>query len=79
MAGDVRPRDPLSIWLTVHLGGVNSLPPPPPPSTVLENPVYKVENLGGISWELMILNIRLLASLATIINKNKIVLSIVAC
>ena len=33
---------------------------------VLENTVYKVEDLGGTSWKMTILNIRSLASLATI-------------
>ena len=40
-------------------------PPPPPPQTVLENTVYKLEDLGGTSWKMTILNIRSLASLAT--------------
>ena len=32
--------------------------------------MYKVEDLGGTSWKMTILNIRSLASLATIINVN---------
>ena len=35
------------------------------PQPVLENPVYKVEDVGGTSWKMTILNIRSLASLAT--------------
>ena len=45
---------------------MRNLPPPPPPSqTVMENPVYKLEDLQGTSWEMTILNIRSLALLAT--------------
>ena len=40
------------------------------PQPVLENPVYKVEDLGGTSWKMTILNIRSLASLATIMHAN---------
>ena len=43
----------------------NLPPPPPPPQTVMENPVYKLEDLQGTSWEMTILNIRSLALLAT--------------
>ena len=38
------------------------------PQKVLENTVYKLEDLGGTSWKMTILNIRSLASLVTTIN-----------
>ena len=43
----------------------------PHPQTVMENPVYKLEDLQGTSWKMTILNIRSLASLAIKINLIK--------
>ena len=37
------------------------------PQPVLENPEYKLMDLGGTSWKMTNLNTRLLALLATII------------
>ena len=60
-----------------RLGGVHSTPRmfhlhhpllPRDFQVVLENTVYKVEDLGGTSWKMTILNIRSLASLTTNIN-----------